>query len=83
LLRRSLNVRIGRSGLPFGYTAKLWAASVAGAIIAWIAKLALPPLSPIPAAIVILGGYGGVFLLATFALRIPEASSAVTRLLRR
>ncbi len=83
LLRRTLNARIGHSGLPFTYTTRLWAASLAGAIVGWIAKLALPALSPIPAAIVILGGYGGVFLLATFALRIPEASGALSRLLRR
>jgi len=83
LLRRTLNGRIGRTGLSAAYTVKLWTASVAGALVAWIAKLTLPPLSPIPAALVILGGYGGVFLLATFALRIPEASSALTRLLRR
>ena len=83
LLRRTLNARIGRTGLGAIYTAKLWSSSLVGAAVAWGVKLALPGLHPIAAAVLILGAYGAVFFGMTFALRIPEASSAFSRLARR
>ena len=69
LLRARLNARIGRTGLPAPYVAKLWASAVAAAAAAWVAKLALPPLHPIVTAILVLGPYGIVFFGATLALR--------------
>ena len=80
LLRSTLNARIGRTGLPAEYVAKLWTSALAGAATAWAVKLALPALHPIIAGILVLGPYGIVFLAMTFALRIPEASGAVARL---
>jgi putative peptidoglycan lipid II flippase len=79
LLRRKLNSRIGPTGLPLDYMTKLWVAAVAGAIIAWAAKIGLPPMHPTAAAVFILGPYGLVFLGGAFVLRIPEASSAMSR----
>jgi putative peptidoglycan lipid II flippase len=83
LLRRTLNARIGRTGLPASYVAKLWAGAIAGAAAAWAVKLSIPVLPPIVAAVLIVGPYGLVFFAMTFALRIPEASTAVGRFLRR
>jgi putative peptidoglycan lipid II flippase len=83
LLRRALNLRIGRTGLPADYVAKLWAASLAGAAAAWAVKLSAPPAGPIVAAMLVLGPYGVVFFAATFALRVPEASSAIRRIVAR
>jgi len=83
MLRRTLNSRIGRTGLPFDYIVKLWSAAIAGGIVAWLLKLTLPPMHPAISAVIILGPYGLVFLGATFLLRVSEASSAVSRLLRR
>ncbi len=82
MLRRTLNSRIGHTGLPFAYVGKLWGAAIAGAIAAWLVKLAAPPMRPEIAAIVILGPYGLVFLSATILMRIPEASSVISRLRR-
>jgi putative peptidoglycan lipid II flippase len=79
LLRSTLNARIGRTGLPLDYLAKLWTSAVLGAAAGWAIKLALPPLDPIVAAIFVLGAYGGVFVGGTLALRVPEASSALAR----
>ena len=79
LLRSALNARIGRTGLPADYVAKLWAAAVAGAAAAWAAKLLLPALHPALAAVAILGPYGLVFIGATLALGLPEASTALRR----
>ena len=82
MLRRRLNTRIGRTGLAAGFVIKLWLASAAGAAVAWIMKLSLPEMHPALAALFVLGPYGLVFLAATFALRIPEASTALSRLRR-
>ena len=79
LLRSTLNARIGRTGLPAQYVAKLWASALAGAGVAWAIKLALPTLHPIATGIVVLGPYGIVFFAMTFALRIPEATSFLRR----
>src|SRR5439155_26185570 len=40
LLRSTLNARIGKTGLPLEYTAKLWASAVLGAVVAWLVKIA-------------------------------------------
>jgi putative peptidoglycan lipid II flippase len=83
MLRRTLNSRIGETGLPFDYIVKLWSAASAGAIVAWLLKLMLPQAHPVIAAALILGPYGLVFLGTTYLMRIPEASIAASRFLRR
>ena len=83
LLRRTMNQRIGRTGLPASYVGKLWTAAIAGAAAAWAVKLSIPALPPVVAAVLIIGPYGLIFFVMTFALRIPEASTAVGRFLRR
>jgi len=83
LLRRTMNARIGKTGLPASYVARLWAAAIAGAAAAWAAKLTIPALPPVVAAVLIIGPYGVVFFAMTFLLRIPEASGAISRVLRR
>jgi putative peptidoglycan lipid II flippase len=82
LLRSTLNARIGDTGLPLSYVAQLWSSAAAGAAVAWAIKLGLPPLHPIIAAIVILGAYGALFIGATVALRVPEASAALARIVK-
>jgi putative peptidoglycan lipid II flippase len=83
LLRRTLNARIGVTGLAAGYVAQLWTSAAAGAAVAWIIKRALPPLHPALAAVAILGGFGAVFLGGALALQIPEARAALRVLPRR
>jgi putative peptidoglycan lipid II flippase len=83
LLRSTLNARIGRTGLPVEYVARLWGSAAAAAAVAWAVKLAIPALHPIVTAVLVLGPYGLVFLSMSLALRIPEASTAVARLTRR
>ncbi len=82
LLRATLNARIGRTGLPAEYVAKLWGSAVAAAAIAWAVKLAIPTLHPIATAALVLGPYGLVFVASTLALRMPEASTAMRRVAR-
>jgi putative peptidoglycan lipid II flippase len=83
LLRRKLNVRIGRTGLSGGYLAALWGSAIAAAAAAWVVKLALPALHPIAIAVLVLAPYGVVFFGACAALRVPETATALARVTRR
>jgi putative peptidoglycan lipid II flippase len=80
LLRRTLNARIGRTGLPRRYVLQLWSAAATGAAVAWAVKLTLPPMHPIFAASLILGSYSVTFFVVTWMLKIPEATTALRRL---
>jgi putative peptidoglycan lipid II flippase len=80
LLRRALNARIGRTGLQRRYTLQVWSAASTGAAVAWAVKLALPPMHPICAAILILSSYGATFFALAWMLKIPEATTALRRL---
>ncbi len=83
LLRRTLNARIGTTGLPVSYVAKLWTAAAAGAAVAWAVKLSIPPLPPIVAALLIVGPYGVVFIAMSLALGVEGTLSMMKRVLRR
>ena len=82
MLRKTMNTRIGKTGLPASYVARLWSSAIVGAAVAWGIKLALPALHPIVVAALILTPFGLVYFGATFALRIPEATSVIGRLRR-
>jgi putative peptidoglycan lipid II flippase len=83
LLRRTLNRRIGSTGLPGGLVARLWAAAAAAAAAAWAIKLALPVNQPIVLAALVLAPYGLIYLGMTMALNVPEARTALRRFARR
>jgi len=83
LLRRTLNARIGRTGLPGSFTVKLCAAGLASAAAAWLVKLGLPPLHPILLAVAVLVPYGLVFFGLCAALAIPEMTRLTSRFQRR
>jgi putative peptidoglycan lipid II flippase len=83
LLRRALNSRIGRTGLPGELVAKLWGATIISAAVAWGIKLALPSaMHPVPVALAVVAAYGLAFFSAAIVLRIAEASTSVERILR-
>ena len=82
LLRRSLNRRIGWTGLPLPYVSKLWLSAAASAAAAWGIKYALGPLHPIPLAVLVLGPYGLLFFALTSAWGLPESRAVVGRVLR-
>jgi len=83
MLRRTLNARIGDTGLDSAYVIKLWTAAIAGAAAAWLMKMILPIQHPAIVAVLVLGPYGLVFLAMTFAQKIPQASTALDRIRRR
>ena len=73
LLRRSLNARIGETGLPTSIGLRLWSAALAAAAIGWAVKLALPPVHPILRAALILLPFGMVYVGMTMVFGMPEA----------
>jgi putative peptidoglycan lipid II flippase len=83
LLRRGMNARIGRTGLPVSYVVKLWTAAIAGAAIAWAVKVSIPPMTPIAAAVLILGPYSLIFFASALVLRIEGTMSAIRMVMRR
>jgi putative peptidoglycan lipid II flippase len=82
LLRRSLNRRIGRTGLSAPYVFKLWTAALLAADIGWTLKLLLGDLHPIPLATIVLGCYGVAYFAVAFFLELSESRTVVGRILR-
>ena len=80
LLRRTLNRRIGRTGLPLGYVARLWTAAVVAAALAWGVRIAIGHRGPILAAALILPSYGAAYFAMAMALGLEEARAALRRL---
>ena len=83
LLRRTMNARIGSTGLAARYAGSLWLAAAAAAAAAWGIKLALGVGHPLLAAGLILGTYALIYAAVTSALGVREAQALVERLVRR
>ena len=79
LLRRTLNRRIGETGLPWSFLVRLWAAALMSAMVGWAIKRTLPLDQPIVAALLVLGPFGVTFFMLAFALGVPDARSAAAR----
>lgn len=82
LLRRSLNKRIGNTGLPVAYSAKLWLGALIGAAVGWGLKILVGGWHPIPLAIVVLGGYGVTYFGVEHLLGVSQAQLIIRRILR-
>jgi putative peptidoglycan lipid II flippase len=82
LLRSSLNKRIGNTGLPIVYSAKLWLGALISAGVGWGLKLLVLSWHPIPLAIVVLGGYGVTYFGVEHLLGISQAQLIIRRILR-
>jgi putative peptidoglycan lipid II flippase len=81
-LRRTLNRRIGPTGLPLSLVVKLWIASIAAAAAGWAVKLAIGHRNPILAAALILTPYGLVYFGVAAAFRLEEVRAVLRRLLK-
>jgi putative peptidoglycan lipid II flippase len=82
LLRRTLNRRIGSTGLPGSLVAKLWLSALIAAAAAWAVKLAAGATHPLTGGVAIVATYGLVYFAAAWLLRIEECASAVRRVMR-
>lgn len=82
LLRRGINHRIGWTGLPAAYAARLWLAAVLGAAAGWAIRVVIPAWHPTIVAAVVLGVYGLVYLGSAVVMRVPEVTSLFRRTAR-
>ena len=80
LLRRTLNRRIGSTGLPASLTARLWVSAGFAAAAAWAVKLAMGQRDPIPLAAAVLTPYGLLYFAAAALLRVHESAELFERL---
>jgi putative peptidoglycan lipid II flippase len=79
LLRRTLNQRIGRTGLPAPLVARLWVSAAAAAAAGWAVTLAIGPHNPRLVAAAVLSAYAAVYFAATYLLRVEECRGALRR----
>lgn len=82
LLRRSLNRRIGRTGLSSSYVMKLWLSAAAGAGVGWTIKFAIGQRHPLVVATLVLIPYGLTYFAIASVLRVSEAQAVVRRAFR-
>jgi putative peptidoglycan lipid II flippase len=73
LLRRTLNRRIGHTGVPLGSLVRLWGAAFVAAAGGLAIRHFLGRHSPILVAVVVLGPFGIVYFAAILALGLDEA----------
>ena len=79
LLRKSLNQRIGETGLPFSLGLHLWSAAFAAAAVGWGIKWALPAMHPIVRAVLILMPFGAAYFGFALIFRVAEARRMIAR----
>jgi putative peptidoglycan lipid II flippase len=82
LLRRTLNRRIGSTGLPVSLMVRLWAAAGVGAASGWAVKLSIGLTHEIRAGLLILGVYGVIYFAVTWLLRVEECAGTLRRFRR-
>jgi putative peptidoglycan lipid II flippase len=82
LLRRALNRRIGRTGLPADFLAKLWATAIVAAAVGWTIHHFGGHRGPIVLAVLVLVPYGIIYFAGTYALGLAEARALFSRFLR-
>ena len=83
LLRRSLNSRIGRTGLPATLVAKLWGAAALAAGLAWALKAELRLSTPFLGSISVLAVYGIGYVALAWAFRVEEGRSLIAQSMKR
>ena len=82
LLRRTLNRRIGTTGLPLNFSVRVWLPALASAGVGWGLKSLLAGFHPIPLAAVVLGCYGCLYFAITYAVGIAESRTVIRRIVR-
>jgi putative peptidoglycan lipid II flippase len=82
LLRRTLNRRIGETGLPISLSARLWGSAAVAAAMAWTIKSFVAPSHPIAVGGLVLVPFGMAFFGLTLLLGVTEAQQLFGRLRR-
>ena len=83
LLRRALNARIGRTGLPVTLVAKLWGAAALASGAAWSVKAGLGLSSPLLGSSCVLAVYGLGYIALAWVFRIEECQGLVRQAIEK
>ena len=83
LLRRALNARVGKTGLPASFSLRVWGAALGAAAAGFGVKLAFARLGPVLLGALVCGAFAGAYALLALALRVPEATALAASLRRR
>jgi putative peptidoglycan lipid II flippase len=83
LLRRTLNHRIGRTGLPVSYLLELWGTALVAAAAGWSIHHFWGHHRPIPMAVFVLLPYGAIYFGGTWILGVSESRALFGRFLSR
>ncbi len=79
LLRKTLNMKIGETGLEFNGQVILWSCGILSAVICFVAKLNLF-LSPIPQAFIVLGIFGVFYFFLTYLFKVNESREIISKI---
>jgi putative peptidoglycan lipid II flippase len=82
LLRRSMNARIGSTGIPMPHLVRLWTAAILAAGAGWGLLAAVRGFHPVPRAVLVLSAYAAVYLVVASVLRVEEVRDVTGRLRR-
>jgi len=80
LLRRAVNKRVGKTGIPRTRLLALWSSAAAAAGVAWAIRMVVPSNRPLLGGAVIIAAYGATYFVATFIARVEDAVSIARRL---
>jgi putative peptidoglycan lipid II flippase len=83
LLRRSLNSRVGGTGLPASIALRLWTPAILAAALGFAARRVTIGLHPILAGACILGLYGLTYLAWTAVFGVSQTAALVSKARRR
>jgi putative peptidoglycan lipid II flippase len=81
LLRRTLNRRIGNTGLPAALVAKLWIAAAVAATAGWAVKYGIGMQNPRLDGLSILAAYGLTYFGVSYSLGVEECARAIKRVI--
>ena len=83
LLRRALNARVGKTGLPASFSARVWGAALGAAAAGWGVKAALGGLGPVLLGAAVCGVFGAAYGALALLLGVPEAADLVRAVRKR
>jgi len=80
LLRRAVNRRIGKTGIPRRRLLTLWGSAVAAAVVAWAIRMVAPTNRPLLIGGAIIAAYGATYFAVTWAAGVEDAAPIARRL---
>lgn len=83
LLRRALNRRVGKTGLPISFSLRVWGAALGAAAAGFGVKLAAGALGPVLLGALVCGAFATVYGALALLFRVPEAAALAGTIRRR